>query len=81
MPESVHGRNILKMVLESGKSWPREELLAEIAGNFGAEASFHTCSTDGLKADDIIDMFLRKGKLVDQDGSLTADPARMCSHH
>ena len=81
MAQSVHGRNVLKLVLESGRSWKREDLLQNIASEFGGDAAFHTCSVEGFSAEQLIEMFLGKGKLVETAEGITADPSRMCNHH
>ena len=81
MAESIHGRNVLKLVLESDRSWPRAELLETLAGKFGADSEFHTCSRSEMSAEQLLELFLGKGKLVEAEGGITADSSKMCSHH
>ena len=81
MAQSVHGRNVLKMVLASDRSWPRAELLQAMVNEFGADSEFHTCSVDSLSAEQLLDLFLNKGKLVETAEGLSVDTSKMCSHH
>ena len=81
MAKSVHGHNVLKMVLAAEKPQPREQLVEAIAAEFGADAQFHTCSVQGLSANDLLELFMGKGKLVEGAEGITADASRMCSHH
>ncbi len=81
MGNSVHGRNVLKMIIASGRSWPHEALLAAMAAEFGEGVSFHTCSTQDMTAEQLVALFVAKGKLVDSDQGLAVDPEKMCGHH
>ena len=78
---SVHGRKVLKMVLESEKALPREQLIQAMEAQFGADSQFHTCSVQELSANDLLELFLGKGKLVEGAEGITADASKMCSHH
>ncbi|CAM3632278.1 YecH family metal-binding protein [Parendozoicomonas haliclonae] len=79
MARTVHGRKVLMMVLESGRHWPRAELVQEMADKFGADSTFHTCSVQALSANDLIDLFVGKGKMVESDEGLFIDAGKMCS--
>ncbi|MTI13516.1 YecH family metal-binding protein [Sansalvadorimonas verongulae] len=81
MSESVHGRNVLKMVLAADKPQPREQLIEAITAQFGADAHFHTCSVQGLSANNLLELFMGKGKLVESAEGITADASRICGHH
>ncbi|WP_281648307.1 YecH family metal-binding protein [Parendozoicomonas sp. Alg238-R29] len=81
MAQSVHGRNVLKLVLESEQAQSREQLLQVIASEFGADVEFHTCSVQGLSAEALLELFLGKGKLVEGSEGIVADASKMCSHN
>ncbi len=81
MSESVHGRNVLKMIIASNRSWPHSALIEAMAVEFGESASFHTCSTQGMTAEQLVALFLSKGKLVESADGLAVDPEKMCGHH
>lgn len=79
MAESVHGRHVLQMVIASERSWPRAELQQALVEKFG-EISFHTCSVQGMSADELIALFLAKGKMIEATEGITVDPSKMCNH-
>ncbi len=79
MSSSVHGRKVLMMVVESGRTWSREELVQTMHGTFGD--TFNTCSLQGLSADQLLDMFLGKGKMLETEAGISVDQSRMCGHH
>lgn len=39
---SIHGHEVLTMMLASGQSWTSDRLVAAIDEKFGREARFHT---------------------------------------
>ncbi len=79
MAHSVHGRKVLMMVVESERSWPREALVQTMTEEFGSV--FHTCSVEGLGADDLIALFINKGKMVASAEGITVDRSRLCGGH
>lgn len=79
MAESVHGRHVLQMVIASERSWPRADLHQALADQFG-EVAFHTCSAHDMNANELIELFLAKGKLVETADGITVDPSKMCGH-
>ena len=68
--ESIHGRNILNLVQEHGEPVSREELLTAIGNHFGETVRFHTCSASDMSAEQLLDMFLEKGKLILEGGMI-----------
>jgi probable metal-binding protein len=76
----IHGHDVLQMMLDSGKSYTRSSLLADIRAQFGADPQFFTCSAENLSAEGLIDFLQSKGKFVPcQDGFQTS-PDLMCKH-
>ena len=45
---SIHGHEVLQMMLASGESWTVASLEAAIRRRFGEEARFHTCSAGSV---------------------------------
>lgn len=80
MTESVHGHEVLEMMLVSEERYTRESLLNAIAAKFGAGASFHTCSGGSMSAGELIDLLEAKGKIRRSGDYLAADAGNMCSH-
>ncbi|MCL6271120.1 YecH family protein [Sansalvadorimonas sp. 2012CJ34-2] len=81
MAQSVHGHKVMNMVIESGRSWPRAELLEALAETFGADAEYRTCSVEGFSADQLIDLLLGKGKMVETAEGISVIASKMCNHH
>ena len=75
---NVHGHAVLELLVE--KALSRGELDAELTRRFGAEVRFCTCSAEGMTREELLGMLIGKGKIVEVDGVLTADPARICKH-
>ena len=79
MQESIHGHEVLQMMLASGRPYTRESLRTEIMAKFGADARFHTCSADNLSADGLIDFLDQRGKFTGDDAGFNTEPTRICS--
>ncbi|HHW9302713.1 TPA: YecH family metal-binding protein, partial [Salmonella enterica] len=45
--ESIHGHEVLNMMIESGEQYSNASLEAAITARFGEHARFHTCSAQG----------------------------------
>lgn len=63
--ESVHGHNVLNLIKEQEVSLSKEALLTAISAEFGKEARYHTCSARELTAEELVDQFIGKGKLIE----------------
>lgn len=45
--DSIHGHEVLNMMIESGEQYTHASLEAAIKARFGEQARFHTCSAEG----------------------------------
>ncbi len=52
--DSIHGHEVLNMMIESGEQYTHASLEAAIKARFGEQARFHTCSAEGMTAGDCI---------------------------
>ncbi|HYG34567.1 MAG TPA: YecH family metal-binding protein [Clostridia bacterium] len=77
----IHGHEVLKMMLASGKTYTRESLVSEIISQFGADARFHTCSAENMSAEELVDFLDARGKLVQQGNGFQTSADRMCHHN
>ena len=71
------------MDMMHGHSYTRQSLRQAIVDRFGADATFHTCSAEGLDADGIIDFLEQRGKFMPADADsngFTVDISKRCSH-
>jgi probable metal-binding protein len=80
MSEQVHGHEVMKMMVTSGKSYTKESLAKEIIKKFGAEARFYTCSAENMTADELIGFLEMRGKFVDTGKGFSTDPEKICDH-
>ncbi|WP_194842630.1 YecH family metal-binding protein [Endozoicomonas sp. OPT23] len=80
MQDSIHGRNVLNLIQEMPQPISTETLMSAINESFGTEAKFHTCSIKGASANELIEMFITKGKL-NQDESGIHFVGCGCGHH
>ena len=76
----IHGHEVLKMMLDSGKTYTKASLTEEIVRKFGAEARFHTCSAEDLTAEQLVQFLDARGKLVSREGGIQTSPDLMCNH-
>ena len=78
MTDSVHGHEVLEMVLGAPKPPTLETLEAQVRARFGADARFHTCSASGLTFAELIDFLQLRGKLVPAGDGVAADRGQIC---
>ena len=80
MNSSIHGHEVMRMMVESGKQYSRESLKEEIENTFGLDACFHTCSALNMNADDLIDFLDARGKFMNMQDGFTTDQSKICNH-
>ncbi len=81
MLQLIHAHEVMHLMLDSGKTYTRQTLKADLAEKFGPEARFHTCSQNNLTADQLIEFLKERGKLAgDINGEFKMDPLNMCNH-
>jgi probable metal-binding protein len=78
--ESVHGHEVLKMMLGSETAWTAATLVAAIKEKFGEQARYHTCSARGLDAEALVAFLAQKGKFIDEGQGFTTSPDKICQH-
>lgn len=78
MITEIHGHEVLHLLDAAEPRLTRATLAREASRLWGAEARFHTCSSAAMSLDELIDMLVRKGKVVDEAGVLSVNFARVC---
>lgn len=78
--EQIHGHEVIQMMLESGKSYTRATLAADIVAKFGPTARFYACSADNLTPEGLIDFLEAKGKFVPSKDGFQTSADLMCKH-
>lgn len=74
---SVHGHVVLKRLLESPVS--REVLATQLRDAYGSDASFHTCDVVGMSFDQLFDLLVGRGKIIENQGLWSARLEMMCA--
>ena len=80
METQIHGHDVLDFMIASGESYTRATLADAIRKRFGADAQFHTCSADGMTAEELIEFLAQRGKFAGTEAGFTVDPDRVCAH-
>ena len=61
---SIHGHEVLQMMISSDESYTVATLEAAIIARFGKEARFHTCSAENLSAAELVAFLQKKANLL-----------------
>lgn len=77
---SIHGHQVIEMIVASGRPWRREELALEIEKRWGGAAEFHTCSAQGMNAAGLIQFLSAHGKFLESEQGVTMDQTKVCDH-
>ncbi len=78
--ESIHGHDVIEMILSAGRPFTRLGLVAEIGEKFGVDARFHTCSAEDMTAADLVEFLMAKGKFHIAEEGMTIDASKVCQH-
>ena len=70
----------MEMMIQSDKSYSKEELIGEIETKFGKEAKFHTCSAQDMSAKEIVEFLKSKGKFIETEGKIKTNKDKICNH-
>ncbi len=76
----THGHDVLHM-MEGNSYATKESLVKAIIEKFGPEETFHTCSVEGLSAEELVDFLEQRGKFMpSQEDEFTVDSSKICNH-
>lgn len=79
--ESIHGHEVLHMMLETPRGFASASDLADaIVRRFGAEARFHTCSAEGMDARGLVAFLEERGKFVPSASGFNTSEEKICAH-
>lgn len=78
--ESIHGHEVLNMMIASGESYSTESLVAAIESRFGEGARFHTCSAENMCAAELVAFLEKKGKFIPANAGFTTTESKICRH-
>ena len=77
---SIHGHEVLQMMLASGKHYTLDSLEAAICARFGVDARFHTCSAQNLSAAELVDVLQKKGKFIAEEAGFNTRESKICRY-
>lgn len=77
---SIHGHEVLNMMIDSGESFSTASLITAIEQHFGADARFHTCSLQDLTAAQLVDFLASRGKFIPSDNGFNTHSSKICQH-
>ncbi|ESE40416.1 YecH family metal-binding protein [Shewanella decolorationis] len=80
MSDSIHGHDVMALMVAQENPLLKPEFIALMAQTFGDNARYHTCSAEDLTAEELISLLLSKGKMLESEQGLTLVAGRQCNH-
>jgi len=80
MAESIHGHEVMEMILAAEAPLTRDELEETVRMRFGEAARFHTCSATNMTLDELLKFLDGRGKVLEVDGALETSRGQICNH-
>ena len=78
--QSIHGHEVLQMMIASGEPYTVASLEAAITSRFGTDARFHTCSAENLSAAELVAFLQKKGKFIAAEEGVNTHESKICRH-
>ena len=78
--DSIHGHEVLNMMLASGEQYSMESLEAAIHARFGEQARFHTCSAADMTAVELVAFLAARGKFIPATDGFSTHESKICRH-
>ncbi|WP_437891330.1 YecH family metal-binding protein [Phytobacter sp. V91] len=77
---SIHGHEVLNMMLESAEQYSEKSLVEAINQRFGGEARFHTCSASEMTAAELVTFLAARGKFIPAQDGFSTHESKICQH-
>ncbi|MDY1039115.1 YecH family metal-binding protein [Lelliottia sp. CFBP8978] len=77
---SIHGHDVLNMMLESGEQYTEKSLIQAIDLRFGNNARFHTCSAENMSAGELVTFLAARGKFIPVEEGFSTHESKICRH-
>ena len=77
---SIHGHEVLNMMIESGEQYTEQSLVAAIQARFGTEERFHTCSAEEMTAGELVAFLAARGKFIPAAEGFSTHESKICRH-
>lgn len=80
MSDSIHGHQVMQLMLSLGGAISKTELMKLMATQFGEQAKYHTCSATEMSAEQLIAFLERKGKFIESAMGIETAVDKICHH-
>ncbi|WP_281213873.1 YecH family metal-binding protein [Shewanella insulae] len=80
MSDSIHGHQVMELMLSLGRAVSKGELTELMHQAFGEQARYHTCSASEMDAQELIAFLERKGKFTESAEGIATAADRICNH-
>ena len=80
MSESVHGHEVMEMMITHGSALTKQDLKNMMHTKFGADTRYHTCSATEMDAEMLIEFLEGKGKFIPSEDGITTAEDKICNH-
>ncbi|MPW29967.1 DUF2492 family protein [Agarivorans sp. B2Z047] len=80
MSQSIHGHQVMQLMLEQGGSFTSASLEALMKETFGEDSEYHTCRQKGMNAQQLIVFLADRGKFIEAKQGFTTAESKICSH-
>lgn len=80
MAQSIHGHDVMRMMVEAGRPFTESQLEQAIVQRFGAEARFHTCSASEMTPKELIGFLKVRSKFIVTESQLSMTAESICNH-
>jgi probable metal-binding protein len=80
MSESIHGHEVMEMILAANPPLSRGQLEQVVKDRFGDAPRFHTCSAHNMTLDELLEFLHVRGKVVEAKGVLGTSRSQICGH-
>ncbi len=77
---SIHGHEVMRMMLESKEAFTDASLVRAIRKRFGEDARFHTCSAQDLTAEELVEFLRSRGKFHNAGAGFQTSRDNICDH-
>ncbi|MBA7854436.1 YecH family protein [Enterobacter sp. RHBSTW-00901] len=77
---SIHGHDVLNMMIESGEQYTERSLVEAIHARFGETARFHTCSAADMTAVELVAFLAARGKFIPATDGFSTHESKICRH-
>jgi len=77
---SIHGHDVLTMMIDSGEEYTEESLVAAITARFGEAARFHTCSASDMTAAELVAFLAARGKFIPSAAGFSTHESKICRY-